>query len=322
MQTQPQIKKRVMMTQVAEQLETQLEVQATGRVQCDSCSARAMIVSILPYGELSFCMHHYNQHAQALTDQGGIAKLLSVNEDQIGNHMNFGKGGQNIVQAGSNNPSMLRSAGGILDRFLGTKLRRQERDYNRQKDLESRKEYKDYEIKANAKGKLIEDYTRAPAQAAGARQAYDIAMEVHPEGHPNAGKFVSEEMANQVKRYGFDVGYRPAKTPASISQVESWTRYRNENAKVDSKTSNDDYSGTVARFGKDGKMTREPVSYEDIGVEESFSERPPASMLNVDDSSRPSNQTFTDQQKADLEKERPRTNNLNTGINESKGGNN
>jgi hypothetical protein len=26
-------------------------------------------------------MHHYNQHAQALTDQGGIAKLLSVNED-------------------------------------------------------------------------------------------------------------------------------------------------------------------------------------------------------------------------------------------------
>jgi hypothetical protein len=83
-QTKHQIKKRVMMAQIAEQqqqLETQLEVQATGRVQCDSCSARAMIVSILPYGELSFCMHHYNQHAQALTDQGGIAKLLSVTED-------------------------------------------------------------------------------------------------------------------------------------------------------------------------------------------------------------------------------------------------
>jgi hypothetical protein len=45
-------------------------------------------------------------------------------------------------------------------------------------------------------------------------------------------------------------------------------------------------------------------------------------MLNFDDSSRPSNQTFTDQQKADLERERPRTNNLNTGINEGKGGNN
>jgi hypothetical protein len=82
--TKHQIKERIMMTQIAEQqqqLETQLEVQATGLVQCDSCSARAMIVSILPYGELSFCMHHYNQHAQALTDQGGIAKLLSVTED-------------------------------------------------------------------------------------------------------------------------------------------------------------------------------------------------------------------------------------------------
>jgi len=71
------------MTQVAEsqQLGTQLEEHRQGRVQCDSCSARAMIVSILPYGELSFCMHHYNQHAQALTDQGGIAKLLSITED-------------------------------------------------------------------------------------------------------------------------------------------------------------------------------------------------------------------------------------------------
>lgn len=322
MQTQPQIKKRVMMTQVAEQLETQLEVQATGRVQCDSCSARAMIVSILPYGELSFCMHHYNQHAQALTDQGGIAKLLSVNEDQIGNHMNFGKGGQNIVQAGSNNPSMLRSAGGILDRFLGTKLRRQERDYNREKDYAARKDFKDYEIKANTKGKVIEDMVRPAAAATGARQAYDIAMEVHPEGHPNAGKFVNEEMANQVKRYGFDVGYRPAKTPASISQVEMWQQYRDSDPKVDSKTSTEDYSGTVARFGKDGKMTREKVSLEDIEFGEKTSETAPDSMRNFDDSSRPSNQTFTDQQKADLEKERPRTNNLNTGINESKGGNN
>jgi hypothetical protein len=40
-----------------------------------------MVISILPFGELAFCMHHYNQHAQALTDQGGIAKLLSVTED-------------------------------------------------------------------------------------------------------------------------------------------------------------------------------------------------------------------------------------------------
>jgi len=41
-------------------------------------------------------------------------------------------------------------------------------------------------------------------------------------------------------------------------------------------------------------------------------------MTKVDDSSRPSNQSWTAQQKADLEKERPRTSNLNTGINESR----
>jgi hypothetical protein len=51
------------------------------RESCDQCSARAFVMVILPYGDLTFCMHHYNQNAQALTDQGGIAKLLSVNED-------------------------------------------------------------------------------------------------------------------------------------------------------------------------------------------------------------------------------------------------
>jgi hypothetical protein len=236
--------------------------------------------------------------------------------------MNFGKGGQNIVQSGSNNPSMLRSAGGILNRFLGTKLNRQERDYHREKDYAARKDFEDYKTKLSTKGKLIEDMTRPAAAASGARQAYEIAMEVHPEGHEKAGKFVNEEMANQVKRYGFDVGYRPAKTPASISQVEMWQQYRDSDPKVDSKTSNDDYAGTVARFGKDGTMTREKLTEDDVDYKRGKSETPPASMLNFDDSSRPSNQTFTDQQKADLERERPRTNNLNMGINESKGGNN
>jgi hypothetical protein len=45
-------------------------------------------------------------------------------------------------------------------------------------------------------------------------------------------------------------------------------------------------------------------------------------MREVDDSTRPSNQTFTPQQKADLERERPRTNGLNDGINDGKGGSN
>jgi hypothetical protein len=150
--------------------------------------------------------------------------------------MNFGKGGQNIVQAGNGGGNVFRGAtGSILGKFLDTKLKRQERDYNRGKDLESRKEFEDYKNISKVKHDTLSDMIRPAAAAHGARQAYEIALETHPEDHPNAGKFVNEEMANQVKRYGFDVGYRPAKTPASITQVEQWQRYRDENPKVTSK---------------------------------------------------------------------------------------
>ena len=50
-------------------------------VGCDKCSARAQIKTELPYGELWFCMHHYNENAQALTEQGAIAKLLDLKKD-------------------------------------------------------------------------------------------------------------------------------------------------------------------------------------------------------------------------------------------------
>ena len=55
-----------------------------GRVQCDSCSARAVIFVDLPYGNLSFCNHHYNKNSVALTEQGGIAKLLDSLEKDLG----------------------------------------------------------------------------------------------------------------------------------------------------------------------------------------------------------------------------------------------
>jgi hypothetical protein len=54
--------------------------ESQGRVQCDSCSARAQILVNLPYGELAFCMHHYNKNAHVLTEQGGVAKLLAISE--------------------------------------------------------------------------------------------------------------------------------------------------------------------------------------------------------------------------------------------------
>jgi hypothetical protein len=53
-----------------------------GRVQCDSCSARAAFVVSLPFGDLAFCKHHYNKNAVTLTERGGIARLLdSLSED-------------------------------------------------------------------------------------------------------------------------------------------------------------------------------------------------------------------------------------------------
>ena len=47
-------------------------------VSCDQCSARAGVKVDLSYGELWFCLHHYNKNAEALTNQGGIARLLDT----------------------------------------------------------------------------------------------------------------------------------------------------------------------------------------------------------------------------------------------------
>lgn len=345
MQTQPQIKKRVMMTQVAEQLETQLEVQATGRVQCDSCSARAMIVSILPYGELSFCMHHYNQHAQALTDQGGIAKLLSVNEDQIGNHMNFGKGGQNIVQAGSGNANPFRgAANNILGAYLGTKIRRTERDYHRQKDEESRIRVNEAQNMSKVKSELLKSMVNPAAGAHGAAEAYRIANQVHPEGHPQAGQYVNEEMANQVNRYGFDVGYRPAKTPASITQVAEWKKYRDENPKVGSKDKgkNDnkvDTSAAIASSPVGGFNPKEQDIQDSLRINNASNVFPFESTAGSsgnfsptkfnDDGTPVYSEINAEEDRADAAKNpfntkegyKERTANLTAGINDGKGGN-
>jgi hypothetical protein len=60
----------------------EVETPSQGRIQCDGCSARAQVVVSLPYGDLAFCLHHYNKNTQALTEQGGVAKLLL--SEQIG----------------------------------------------------------------------------------------------------------------------------------------------------------------------------------------------------------------------------------------------
>ena len=44
--------------------------------RCDKCGAKAGMRMTLKSGILYFCMHHYNENAQALTTKGAVAKLL------------------------------------------------------------------------------------------------------------------------------------------------------------------------------------------------------------------------------------------------------
>jgi hypothetical protein len=242
--------------------------------------------------------------------------------------MEFGKGGQNIVQAGSNNPNPFRGASNIVGAFFGTKLRRQERDYHRTKDEESRIRVNEASHLSRVKANMLEGVMSPHVVG----NYFDVANKQIGADHPDvvagtrqANEFERPEFAHFVNNFGIQTskhGILPGQPAKGEAQERARTERLKQQDQNTKQSSGDDYSGTVARFGKDGKMTREKVSLEDIEYGEKTSERPPASMREVDDSTRPSNQVFTDQQKADLERERPRTNHLNTGINEGKGGNN
>ena len=242
--------------------------------------------------------------------------------------MNFGKGGQNIVQSSNSNPNVFRNAGGILNKFLGTRLNREERDYHRDKDYQARKDFEDYKNKS----KLKTDTVQGMISPMLAGNYFDVANKTLGEDHPDvvsgarqANELERPEFAHFVNNFGLQTskhGILPGQPAKGEAQEKARAERIKQQDQSSKQSSGDDYSGTVARFGKDGKMTREKLTLDDIEYGEKTSERPPASMREVDDSTRPSNQVFTDQQKADLERERPRTNNLNTGINEGKGGNN
>lgn len=44
----------------------------TAQDRCDGCAARAVVVVLLPYGELLFCGHHYHRSADRLTEAGAV----------------------------------------------------------------------------------------------------------------------------------------------------------------------------------------------------------------------------------------------------------
>lgn len=205
--------------------------------------------------------------------------------------MNFGKGGQNIVQAGSGSSNVFRgAASNILGMYLGTKMRRSERDYNRQADEESRIRVNEQQHLSRVKADMFAGLMQPHIATNYYDQTFKTLGEDHPDvvaGNRQANEFERPEFARQVSKFGVVSGKHgifPAATPAGVVQEEA-RKLRQQDESTKQGAADDEYSGTVARFGKDGKMTREKVSLEDIEYGEKTSERPPASMREVDDSS-------------------------------------
>jgi len=48
------------------------------REQCDQCSARAQFGAFFATGVLTFCAHHYNEQADALTKTGAFVKMILI----------------------------------------------------------------------------------------------------------------------------------------------------------------------------------------------------------------------------------------------------
>jgi hypothetical protein len=64
-----------------ETLEDQEELQLLKvgvREQCDRCSARAQFGAFFATGVLTFCAHHYNEQADALTKTGALVKMILI----------------------------------------------------------------------------------------------------------------------------------------------------------------------------------------------------------------------------------------------------
>jgi len=250
--------------------------------------------------------------------------------------MNLFKGGQNIVQAGSGGANPFKGAGNIVGTYFGTKLRRQERDYHRTKDEESRIRVREAGEMSKVKASMLEGLMSPHVVG----NYFDVANSVHDENsdevksgakNPDtgvafkAGDPKRPQFAHFVNNFGIQTskhGILPGQPAKGELQEIARAKRKAQEDQASKQSSGDEYAGTVARFGKDGSITRQKLTEDDLDYKRGKSEMPPDSMRSFDDSSRPSNQTWTDQQKADLEKERPRTNNLNTGINEGKGGNN
>jgi len=267
--------------------------------------------------------------------------------------MNFGKGGQNIVQSGNNNPNIFKGAGGFFGALLNQKLRIQERDYHRTKDEESRIRVNKAKDESGLRTRAIEKAIQGPL----ASMYYDHAFETLGEDHPDvldpkkdakADDYKRPEFAKAVFERGLTSGKHgvyPAQVPASISQIEGWKKYNEEKAaklgsrKTDTNGNKVDTSAAIASSPVGGFNPKESDIQESLyannnpnyfpfestaGSSGNFSptkfnndEQPTFSETDADEIRANNKQTPFDTKEGYKE----RTAHLTDGINDGKGGN-
>ena len=217
------------MTQLAE-MNQLVENQGMGLVQCDSCSARAIYEVILPYGDLAFCKHHYNKNAVALTNQGGIAKILSIDTEQVVISMpNYLGGGQDFVVARNN-----RGGGGMgglasLGRWAG-QVATQKFLISHRADEQIRVQNAGHESKA--KWGAVSDVMKNKTTRDDVLSFEDDAMKRYDDEHPDvkSGKikkdakgeypFLRPVLAGQYQTAGQQEGKRGGTRPGNIAGIE------------------------------------------------------------------------------------------------------
>jgi hypothetical protein len=168
--------------------------------------------------------------------------------------MNFGKGGQNIVQAGNNNPNVFKGAGNIFGSILDMKLWKQKQDYLHQnrKDLETHK----------AGVRVASNYAEGMLAPQMWGQWHDYANKTHEqhfketgEWHPSYDEksmspkdYLHPTLQGHVEKYGI-VTSKQGPMPGAPTRGEIFNRTRGDggNTPVESKTENKvDTSSAVA----------------------------------------------------------------------------
>jgi hypothetical protein len=152
--------------------------------------------------------------------------------------MNFAKGGQNIVQAGNNNPNVFQGAGNILGAILGQKLWTQKQDYmhNQRKELETHK------TNESLRGDITRGLMAGPMWG----QMHDYVNQTYGEDHPDvlSGKkkptdYLRPDLQRHVANNGIvtsKLGPMPGAPSKGVAYAEALKDNRgDENTKETSK---------------------------------------------------------------------------------------